>query len=349
MSDPNARAGILSLATYIPRAYHTAEYIASRSETPAEVIRTKLGWYQKNVPGPGDGTVAMGLKAARKAFYHSGLDPAHIDLVIWSGEEVKEYRNWPVGPKIQKELGLKKAWSFDIQQRCGTTMVALKLARDMIRADDRINHILIVSGYRNADLIDYSNPRQRWMYFLSAGGAACIIQRDCPVNEILESHFMSDGSFSWDVYVPEGGSAAPMTLEGLKAGKQYLDTIDPVGMKERLEKLSLKNWMSCIDQALAKNGYSRTDVDYLATLLVKRSAHDYLMNQLGLKPEQTRYFEEFGHQGQNDQILSLDLAVEEGRLKDGDLVLMISAGIGYAWDVLLMRWGTSPRKKAEKK
>ncbi len=346
MSDPKAKAGILSLATYIPRAYHTADYIASQSETPAEVIRTKLGWYQKNVPGPGDGTVAMGLKAARKAFYLSGLDPSDIDLVIWSGEEVKEYRNWPVGPKIQKELGLKKAWSFDIQQRCGTTMVALKLARDMIRADDRVNNILIVSGYRNSDLIHYPNPRVRWMYFLAAGGAACVVQRDCPRNEILEGHFMTDGSFTWDVYVPEGGSAAPMTAQGLRQGKQYLDVLDPVGMKERLERLSLSNWLFSIDQALKKSGYSRADVDYLATLLVKRSAHDYLMNQLGLRPEQTRYFEEFGHQGQNDQILSLDLAIEEGRLKDGDLVLMISAGIGYAWDVLLMRWGTSTNGKS---
>lgn len=343
MSDPKAKAGILSLAAYIPRAYHTADYIAAHSETPAEVIRTKLGWYQKNVPGPGDGTVAMGLKAARKAFYLSGLNPSNIDLVIWSGEEVKEYRNWPVGPKIQKELGLKKAWSFDIQQRCGTTMVALKLARDMIRADDRINNILIVSGYRNSDLIHYPNPRVRWMYFLAAGGAACIVQRNCPRNEILEGHFMTDGSFTWDVYVPEGGSAQPMTVEGLKQGKQYLDVLDPVGMKERLERLSLSNWLFSIDRALEKSGYTRANVDYLATLLVKRSAHDYLMNQLGLNPEQTRYFEEFGHQGQNDQILSLDLAVEEGRLKDGDLVLMISAGIGYAWDVLLMRWGTSTK------
>ncbi|MBI5604838.1 MAG: 3-oxoacyl-ACP synthase [Deltaproteobacteria bacterium] len=340
MPDPKAKAGILSLAAYIPRAYHDADYIASRSETPAEVIRTKLGWYQKNVPGPGDQTVAMGLKAARKAFYLSGLAPSDIDLVIWSGEEVKEYRNWPVGPKIQKELGLKKAWSFDIQQRCGTTMVALKLARDMIRADDRINNILIVSGYRNSDLIHYPNPRVRWMYFLAAGGAACLVQRNCPHNEILEGHFMTDGSFTWDVYVPQGGSAQPMTLQGLEEGKQYLDVLDPVGMKDRLERLSLSNWLYCIDQALEKSGYSRADVDYLATLLVKRSAHDYLMNQLGLKPEQTRYFEEFGHQGQNDQILSLDLAVEEGRLKDGDLVLMISAGIGYAWDVLVMRWGS---------
>ena len=339
MSDQTATAGILSLATYIPRANHDADYIASQCDTPAEIIRTKLGWYQKNVPGPGDGTVAMGLKAARKALYYSGLKPAEINLVIWSGEEVKEYRNWPVGPKIQKELGLARAWSFDMQQRCGTTLVAFKLARDMLRADERINNILIVSGYRNSDLIHYPNPRVRWMYYLAAGGAACIIQRDCPRNEILDSHFISDGSFAWDVYVPQGGSAEAMTVEGLKAGKQYLDVLDPVGMKERLERLSLSNWLVCIDKALAKSGFDRSDVDYLATLLVKRSAHDYLMVQLGLAPEQTRYLGEFGHHGQNDQILSLELAIEENRLKKGDLVLMISAGIGYAWNAVVMRWG----------
>ena len=145
--------------------------------------------------------------------------------------------------------------------------------------------------------------------------------------------------------MPQGGSAEAMTLEGLNEGKQYLDVLDPAGMKERLEKLSLSNWLFCIDQALAKSGLKRADVDYLATLLIKRSAHDYLVDQLGLEPEQTRYLAEFGHHGQNDQLLSLDLAVEEGRLKDGDLVLMISAGIGYAWNALTMRWG--PRRNKE--
>ncbi|MBU2551618.1 MAG: 3-oxoacyl-ACP synthase [Proteobacteria bacterium] len=339
MADPNAQAGILSLATYVPRAYHTAEHIAAHSETPAEIIRTKLGWYQKNVAGPGDGTVAMGLKAARKVMFCADMDPDQIDLVIWSGEEVKEYRNWPVGPKIQKELGLRRAWSFDIQQRCGTTLAALKLARDMIRGDDDIRNILIVTGYRNADLIDYANPRVRWMYFLAAGGAACIVQRDCPHNRILEGHYMSDGSFAYDVYVPQGGSAEAVTVEGLREGRQCLEVMDPVGMKARLEKLSLSNWLLCIDRALEKCGRTRADVGYLATLLMKRSAHDYLVGQLGLREDQTRYLAEFGHHGQNDQLLSLELGVEEGRLKEGDLVLMISAGIGYAWDVLALRWG----------
>ena len=103
------RPGILSFAAYVPRAYHDADHIAAHSDTPAEIIRTKLGWRQKNVPGPGDGTVAMAVKAARKALYHSGLSPADIDLVIYSGEEIKEYRCWPGGTKIQKELGLNRA------------------------------------------------------------------------------------------------------------------------------------------------------------------------------------------------------------------------------------------------
>ena len=333
------KVGILSFATYITRKYHDAEYIASKSETPAEIIRTKLGWYQKNVPMKGDGTVAMGLKAARKAIYYSELEPSDIDIVIYSGEEIKEYRNWPVGPKIQKELNIRNAWSLDIQQRCGSTLVALKLAKDLIVANKDVNNILIVSGYRNSDLIDYSNPRVRWMYYLAAGGAACIVQRNCKKNEILSSHFLSDGSFAWDVYVPQGGSANPITAEGLEKGMQYLDVMDPVGMKDRLEKLSLKNWLFCIDRALKKCGYSRKNVNYLATLLVKKSAHEFLLKELGLKENQTRYLAEFGHHGQNDQILSLELAVEEGKIKKGDIVLMISAGIGYAWDVVVMKWG----------
>ncbi len=339
MSVTKPPVGLTSLATYIPRAYHDADYIASRCETPAEIIRTKLGWRQKNVPGPGDGTAAMGIKAARKAMYYSGLAPSDIDLVIWSGEEVKEYRNWPVGPKVQKELNLTRAWSLDLQQRCGTTLVALKLVRDMIRADNSINNVLIVSGYRNSDLIHYPNPRVRWMYYLAAGGAACVVQRGCTKNQILGSHCMSDGSFAHDVYVPEGGSAAPMTLEGLNEGRQYLDVMDPVGMKERLERLSLSNWLICIDKALQNCGMNRSHVDYLATLLVKRSAHDYLMDQIGLAPEQTRYLAEFGHHGQNDQLLSIELALEENRIKNGDIVLMISAGIGYSWNAVVMRWG----------
>jgi 3-oxoacyl-[acyl-carrier-protein] synthase-3 len=339
MQQPQASAGILSFATYITRYHHDADYIAAHSHTPADVIRNKIGWTQKNVPGPGDHTVEMGLRASRKALYYSGLKPEDIDLVIWSGEEYKEYRSWPVGPKLQKELGLKKAWSFDIQQRCGTTVAAIKLARDMIRGDSSIKNILIATGYCNSDLVDYNDEEARFMLYLAAGGAACIVQRNCPKNQILESHIISDGSFSNDVMITVGGAAKPITKQALLNNEYRLTVVDPEGMKKRLEMKSLSNWLISIDKALEKSGYTRKDIDYVSMILVKRSAHDYLMNQLGVKPNQTRYLSEFGHHGQNDQILSLELAIEENLIKDGDLVLMISAGIGYAWDALLIRWG----------
>jgi 3-oxoacyl-[acyl-carrier-protein] synthase-3 len=136
-----------------------------------------------------------------------------------------------------------------------------------------------------------------------------------------------------------------MTAELLEKRRQYLEVFDPDGMKDRLEKVSLSNWLFCIDKALEKSGYTRRDVTYLDTLLVKRSAHDALVRELGLKPHQTRYLAEFGHHGQNDQILSLELAVEEGRIRDGDLILMISAGIGYAWDALVVWWGEEGKGK----
>jgi 3-oxoacyl-[acyl-carrier-protein] synthase-3 len=115
-------------------------------------------------------------------------------------------------------------------------------------------------------------------------------------------------------------------------------------MKKRLEMKSLSNWLISIDKALEKSGYTRKDIDYVAMILVKRSAHDYLMNQLGVKPHQTRYLGEFGHHGQNDQILSLELAIEENLIKDGALTLLLSAGIGYAWDSLFIRWGEKKSK-----
>jgi 3-oxoacyl-[acyl-carrier-protein] synthase-3 len=72
---------------------------------------------------------------------------------------------------------------------------------------------------------------------------------------------------------------------------------------------------------------------------MKRSAHEYVLSQLGLSSEQSIYLEDYGHIGQIDQILSLELAERTGKLKNGDVVVIVSAGIGYAWGATTIRWG----------
>lgn len=331
--------GIVSTGIYIPERFETSREIAEQSGIPQNIIESKMGLSRKSLPGPDDHTCQMGIWAAEKAIKKGGIDPAEIDLVIYVGEEHKEYPLWTAGIKLQQEVGAVNAWAFDVQQRCGTMVMALKVAKDMMLADADIHTVLLAGGYRNSDFIDYTNPRTRFMYNLAAGGAAVILQKGHTANQLLGSHIITDGTFSEDVVVPAGGTKTPISHTALDSRLNYLDVLDPEGMKQRLEQKSMQNFLAVIQRAVEKSGLTTADIDYLAILHMKRSAHDYVLQSLGLAEEQSYYLSDYGHIGQIDQILSLELGLQQGRIRPSDLVVLVSAGIGYAWDACAIRWG----------
>ncbi|WP_203248804.1 3-oxoacyl-ACP synthase [Sporosarcina beigongshangi] len=331
--------GIVSTGVYIPETVMTAEEIAAQSGLPVDVVKTKMGITQKPIPGTNDHTVAMGVWAAQEALRKGNVDPKKIDLIIYIGEEHKEYPLWTAAIKIQEEIGAYHAWGFDIAQRCGTTILAMRVAKSMMESDSSIETVLLAGGYRNSDFIDYTNERTRFMFNLGAGGAAMILKRNHPENIILESDIVTDGSFSEDVVVPIGGTKSPLTPEDLQQGLYRLDVLDPVGMKTRLEQKSMQNFLKVIRTSLEKSGVSEQQIDYLAILHMKKSAHDFVLQELGLYEDQSIYLHEYGHIGQIDQILSLELAEKEGKLTDGNIAVLVSAGIGYAWGAVTVKWG----------
>ncbi|MBO8157326.1 MAG: 3-oxoacyl-ACP synthase [Bacillaceae bacterium] len=331
--------GIVSIGTYIPEHYLSSQELADKTGIPAEIVETKLGIKKKPIPGPDDHTAEMGIRAARSAFSTCDVRPEDIDLVIYIGEEYKEYPLWTAAIKTQQALGCENAWAFDVALRCGTTIMAMKLAKDLMTADPRIQTVLLAGGYRNVDFIHYDNPRTRFMYNLAAGGGAMILQKGYGKNRVLESTLITDGSFSEDVVVPGGGTKKPMSKKILDQGLYQLDVLDPAGMKKRLEEKSMQNFLTCIRDAVSRSGYTEQDIDYVAMLHMKRSAHAYVLKELGLTEDHSIYLENYGHIGQIDQILSLELALKEGKLNDGDLAVLVSAGIGYAWGATVVKWG----------
>ncbi|MBE4909268.1 3-oxoacyl-ACP synthase [Bacillus luteolus] len=331
--------GVLSTGVYLPETYETAEEIAAKSGIPQDVIEKKLGITRKPIPGSADHTCQMGINAAKKAIAKAGIDPLSIDLVIYIGEEHKEYPLWTAAIKLQQEVGAENAWAFDVAMRCGTTVMALKVAKDMMIADSSITTVLLAGGYRNGDFIDYENPRTRFMYNLGAGGGALLLQKGIEKNQVLETTIMTDGSFSEDVVVVAGGTKEPITAEAIENKRNMLDVLDPKGMKLRLEEKSMKNFLKVIRSSLEKSGYTEDDIDYLGILHMKKSAHDFVLNELGLSDNQSIYLNEYGHIGQIDQILSLELAEKSGKIKAGDIIVLVSAGIGYAWGATTIKWG----------
>jgi 3-oxoacyl-[acyl-carrier-protein] synthase III len=331
--------GIVSTGLYLPEEYLTGREIAQKAGIPTNVVEEKMGIKKKYVPGPNDHTCEMGIIAAKQAIEKAGINPLEIDVVIYIGEEHKEYPLWTAGIKLQEEVGALNAWAFDVALRCGTTVMALKVAKSLMMADTTINTVLLAGGYRNVDFIDYQNPRTRFMFNLGAGGGAILLKKGHNENVLLETELLTDGSFSEDVVVVSGGTKNPITKEAIEQRTNKLDVLDPEGMKQRLEQKSMVNFIKVIRESMRKSGYKDEDISYLAMLHMKKSAHEYVLKELGLSGEQSIYLEDYGHIGQIDQILSLELALKEGKVKEGDLVVCVSAGIGYAWGATTIKWG----------
>jgi len=337
-----ADVGVLGYGLYIPGGRMTARDIsdATKGVWTEEAVREKLGVVHKPVPGPEDGTQEMGYLAAKDAIERTGLDPREIDVILCIGEEWKEYPLTTSAMYIQDRIGAVNAWGIDVANRCCTTCSAIKMAKDMLIADGEIQTVLIAGGYRNGDFVDYTDKNMSMMYNLAAGGGALILKKGMDRNLVLGSHIMADGSLCRDAGVEIGGIAKPFTPGNVEEGYRSLRLLDAVHMKERLNQVSVLNWYHCIDESLRKSGgLTRKDIGYLAILHFKRSQHNAMVAELGLTPEQTVYLEDYGHIGQIDQILSLALGREQGKIRDGTLVAMIAAGIGYVWASTCIRWG----------
>ncbi len=327
--------GVTGIGTYVPDGRMSSTELAGRTGLPEWVVREKLGIAERVVPGPDDHPTAMGVWAAERALADAGVGPGDVDVLVSMTEEYKEYPVWTAGIKLAHDLGAKKAYAYDVGQKCGTAVLGLKLARDMIVADPAVNTVLVAGGYRNVDLVDLSDPNVRFMYNLGAGGAAFVVQRNRG-HELLGSAFRTDGSFSLDVLVPVGGTVTPITAANL--GDYRLRVTDPAGMKERLEAKSMDNFVGVVEDAVVRSGAALSDVAYVAMLHVKRSAHDALLQRLGVPAERSIYLDTYGHIGQVDQALSLELARRAGILKSGDLVVLVAAGVGYVWNAICLRW-----------
>lgn len=339
----NVNVGIVGTGIYLPDTYMTAKEIAEATNGvwSEDAVRTKLGINKKTIPSTDikDGTQEMGALAALDCIEKTGIDPKEIDVILCIGEEWKEYPLTTSALYIQDRIGAVNAWGIDVQNRCCTCVSAMKIAKDMMIADEDINTVLIAGGYRNGDFVDYTDKNMSMMYNLSAGGGAILLKKNYNKNLLLGSHIMSDGSLSRTAGVEIGGIINPFTKDNLDEGLKSLRLLDADRMKARLNEVSSANWNLCIEKALEKSKLTKEDLDYLAILHIKKSGHLGMLKDLGLTEEQSIYLEDYGHIGQIDQILSLNLALEQGRVKNGSVLCMLAAGIGYVWAANIIKWG----------
>ncbi|MCP4420235.1 MAG: hypothetical protein GY805_26825, partial [Chloroflexi bacterium] len=196
------------------------------------------------------------------------------------------------------------------------------------------------------DFINFKNKRTTFLWNIGSGGGAMLLRKNWGRNHVLGTHMITDGFMSKHVVVPASGTVQFPTPEAIEEGLFYFDLVEPEAMKGRLNEVSMDNWIRCVDESLRKSGrkpdgspFTRADIDFLNMVLIKPSGHNEMLARLGLTEEQSVYLSEIGHTGEQDAMFGIREGVKAGRLKDGDLMAIVAAGIGYVWAAGIVQWG----------
>ena len=329
--------GIKDIQMYVPAAIQDSRYIAEKSGIPLETIEKKFGIKQRHKAGPDEQVSDMAIAAARKILVN--LDPLELDLIVYCGSEYKDYYLFNLAAKVQHAIGAKNANAFEIHSLCSAGVLSLNIMKNMMLGNDDINKVLLVSSSKETDLVDLQNPRVRFMYNFGDGAAAALLVKGHAKNRILATHMITDGGFAEDVACYGVGSCNYYKTETLDYTQRNLDVADPNSMKERLDPISLNNFAEVIRKAVEKSGYRHQDIKFVAPIFMKRSILSGILSRFGLTEENSYILEDYGHCQSADAYIALIEAAKLGRIKDGDLAVMLGAGTGYTWAATALRWG----------
>lgn len=324
---------LAATASYLPERWMTAEEVGDRSAIPAQVIVEKFGLRGKHIAAADEHVSDLSVRAAERLIAEAGIDPEAIDVVMYFGSMWKDYAVWQAAPWIAHRIGATRAYAVEYDNvSCGTP-VALRVARDMLLAEDELETVLVVAACRESYLLDYENERSRFMFNFGDGAVAGLLVKDGGRNELLGCHGITDGSLSLQVKVQSGGSVSP------NGGYRFLDVEDPARMKDVLDRVSLGNFVAAAEGALERSGATLSDIGYLCGIHMKPSMHRALLAELGVDESRAAYLDDTGHMSGVDPLLALDRAARAGKLHDGELVLLLAAGTGYTWAASVVRWG----------
>ena len=324
---------LAATAAYLPEQWMPAAEVAARSGIPERVIVEKFGLRGKHIAGADEHVSDLSVRAAEALLAETGFDPAELDVVLYYGSMWKDYAVWQAAPWIAHRIGASNAYAVEYDNvSCGTP-VALRMARDMLLAENDLRTVLVVAACRESYLLDYGNERSRFMFNFGDGAVAGLLLKDGGRNEVLGCHGVTDGSFSLQVKVPSGGSVFP------NGGYRFLDVADPAQMKQGLDGVSLANFVAAARGALERSGATLADVGYLCGIHMKPSMHRALLAELGIDGGRAAYLDDTGHMSGVDPLFALDRAARAGELRDGELVLLLAAGTGYTWAASVVRWG----------
>ena len=327
------RARISSLATYVPPRLLTNADIEKMVDTTNEWILQRTGICQRHIVEPGVGTSDLAKVASLKAIERAGLTPQDIDFIV-VGTTTPDTIFPSTACRLQSKIGATNAWGFDLGAACSGFTYGLTTAASMV-ASGASQHALVVGGDVMSSIIDYTD-RATCVIFGDGAGAAVVEASDDDGIGIIDFENYVDGSEGEALQMPAGGSLLPASKDTVEKGLHYVKQDG-----QTVFKFAVRNTEEACRRVLERNHISAADVDLFVSHQANRRIIQSAADKLGVASEKVIInIERFGNTTAGTIPLALNEAMETGRLKRGDLVLLASVGAGFTVGSVLLRWGT---------
>ena len=326
------RARIASLAMYVPPKLLTNADLEKMVNTSSEWIQKRTGIFERHVVEPGVGTSDLAKEASLLAIERAGLSPEDIDFIV-VGTTTPDTMFPSTACRLQAKIGATQAWGFDLGAACSGFTYGLTVAANLV-STGASQHALVIGADVMSSIIDYTD-RKTCVIFGDGAGACVVEASDNEQIGILDFENYVDGNGGEALHMPAGGSLRPASSETVK---QRLHYVKQDG--QAVFKFAVRNTEEVCRRLLERNGFLPDDIDLFVSHQANIRIIQFAAEKLGLKSEKVIInIQHYGNTTAGTIPLALNEAVESGRLKRGDLVLLASVGAGFTVGAVLLRWG----------
>lgn len=322
-------AAIAGWGVAIPERRLTNADLEARVETSDQWIVERTGIRERRIAADDETTASLGATAAAAAIKKAGLTPTDIDLLVVATATPEQ----PIphtGAFIGDRLGLR-CGSFDLNTGCSGFVYALVVGSAM--AGQGFHNVLLVGAETLSRIVD---PYDRGTCILFGDGAGSVVLSASDSGAgLLASDLGCDGSAAGLLEVPAGGSRLPTSPETIASGDHYIKMVG-----REVFRRAVRAVVESAGATLERAGVGASDLDWFVPHQANARIIEAAANRLGIPEERTLVnIDRYGNTSSASVPIALFEAVEDGRIHDGDLVLLSGFGAGMTWASALLRWG----------
>ena len=328
--NKNNSIGIIGTGFYVPEKIMTNYDLEKIVDTTDEWIRTRTGIKERRIANIEDATSDIAAKAGLNALKKANIDPKDIDLLILATHFPDHY--FPSTACItQNKLGLENAVCFDLSAACSGSIYSLFVAESMMK-NSNYKTAMIIGTEIFSRTVDWED-RNTCVLF-GDGAGAIIIKKDQKGKNMISFDFGSDGSGSDLLKIPAGGSRLPTSNKTIEQ-KQHFIKMEG----KKVYKFAKKMMVNSVIESLEKVNLTRKDIDLLIPHQANISILKAVAKKLHLPLEKIMInLEKYGNTSAASIPIALDEAISQGKINEGDIIVLTAFGAGLTWGAIVIRW-----------